>query len=411
MEEQRITCDLGIDLNDEFAMVSYYQSNMAEPDTVSTTAGSELYQIPVVLARRQNRNMWYYGDEARKMAKTSEVICVDSLLNRAYHREVIGIGGDNYEAVELLALFLRKLIELPQKLGAVGAMNRLILTVERLNADHMEMFWRVMSLLKIPTEQFLVVDHKVSFYYYALSQKEELWLHDIFLFEAWGDALTYYELKRDRRTSPQVVSIRESSRFTLAGAQRDEQFLAILQKAFEGKIISSVYLVGDGFDGGWMKLSLNYVCRGRRAFSGKNLFSKGACYAGAAQERRDWPCIYMGENEMKFNLSLKVRDKGTMAFYQLITAGRNWFEARGECEVIFSGAGSVDFWKQLPNSREARIETLELTDLPARPDRTTRLRILAKPVSDEKVEITIRDLGFGEFFRSSDKVWKYTMSL
>lgn len=411
MEEQRTVYDLGIDLNDEFAMVSYFQSNMEEPETVSMTAGSEIYQIPAVLAKRSNVSVWYYGDEAKRMAKTSEVVCVDALLSRAFHREVIDIGGEHYEAVELLALFLRKMIELPQKLGGIGVMNRLILTVERVNAETMKLFWKIASLLGIPTDKFLVIDHKESFYCYALSQQPELWLHDIFLFEATSDAVGYYELKRDRRTTPQVVSIRESKRYMLAGEQRDELFLSILQKAFEGKIISSVYLVGDGFDGEWMKQSLSYVCRGRRAFAGKNLFSKGACYAGAVRNASNWPCIYMGENEMKFNLSIKVRDKGAMAFYHLITAGHNWFEAKGECEVIFSGKGSVDFWKQLPNSREAKIETLQLTDLPARPDRTTRLRILAKPVSDEKVEITIRDLGFGEFFRSSDKTWKYTMSL
>jgi hypothetical protein len=119
----------------------------------------------------------------------------------------------------------------------------------------------------------------------------------------------------------------------------------------------------------------------------------------------------MGENEMKFNLSLKVRNKGEVSFYNLISAGKNWFETTGECEVILSGTGEIDFWKQLPNSREAVIETLELTDLPTRPDRTTRLRITATPVSDEKIEVKIRDLGFGEIYRSTDKVWKYTMTM
>ena len=114
---------------------------------------------------------------------------------------------------------------------------------------------------------------------------------------------------------------------------------------------------------------------------------------------------------MKFNLSLKVRDRGNMAFYNLISAGRNWFETKGECEVILSGTQAIDFWKQLPNSREAKIETLELTDLPSRPDRTTRVRITAKPVADDKIEIELKDLGFGEFFRGTDKVWKYTMSM
>ena len=83
---------LGIDLCDAYAMVSFYQLHMEEPDTVSAIAGSENYRIPVILARRKNVGMWYYGDEAKKMAKTSEVLCVDCLLQRAVNKEKILVG-------------------------------------------------------------------------------------------------------------------------------------------------------------------------------------------------------------------------------------------------------------------------------------------------------------------------------
>ena len=193
---------------------------------------------------------------------------------------------------------------------------------------------------------------------------------------------------------------------------QDEEFLRYLQKAFENKIVSTAYLVGNGFDGEWMKSSLAYLCRGRRVFMGMNLYSKGACYAAWARDNEDhWPFIYMGENEMKFNLSLKVKNHGELQFYNLISAGRNWFEAKGECELILSDTSEIDFWKQLPNSREAIIETLELTDMPCRPDRTTRIRIIAKPVADDKVNIEIKDMGFGELFRATDKSWHYTMTM
>lgn len=46
-------CYLGIELNDSYAMVSYMQPNMEEPETVSTIAGSENYRIPTLLARRK----------------------------------------------------------------------------------------------------------------------------------------------------------------------------------------------------------------------------------------------------------------------------------------------------------------------------------------------------------------------
>lgn len=145
---------------------------------------------------------------------------------------------------------------------------------------------------------------------------------------------------------------------------------------------------------------------------GMNLYSKGACYAAAARKNEDeWAFIYMGENEMKFNLSLKVRDKGELAFYNLISAGKNWFEISGECDVLLSDTTEIDFWKQLPNSREAVIESLELTDIPDRPDRTTRVHITAKPIADNKIDITIKDMGFGELYRGTNKVWHYTMSV
>lgn len=40
---------IGIDLNDSYAMVSYFQQNMKEPETVSTVAGSEEFQIHLYL--------------------------------------------------------------------------------------------------------------------------------------------------------------------------------------------------------------------------------------------------------------------------------------------------------------------------------------------------------------------------
>ena len=242
---------LGIDLCDAYAMVSFYQLHMEEPDTVSAIAGSENYRIPVILARRKNVGMWYYGDEAKKMAKTSEVLCVDCLLQRAVNKEKILVGDTSYDAVELLALFLKKVMELPQKLGASTHVDRLVITVEKLTKDNMEVFWKVANKLELTEEHFMVIDHKESFYYFALSQQKELWNHDVFLFSCEGDTLFSYDLKRDVRTTPQVVTIRESAPQQL-GENRDASFSNIMTESFMNRLGSSVYHVGGGFGGGWL---------------------------------------------------------------------------------------------------------------------------------------------------------------
>lgn len=403
---------IGIDLNDSYAMVSFFQQNMKEPETVSTVAGSEEFQIPLVLARRKSIGKWYYGDEARRLSKSGEMVCIDQLLKRALNSEKIVIDDDSFMAEELLALFLKKVMELPSKLGNPSSFDRLVICVDRLTKENVSMFYGMAVRLGINSRQLTVIDRKESFYYFALNQDKSLWLHDVVMFMQEKESIFFYSLKRDLRTTPQVVSIDESISYTLDKNDKDKSFLDIINESFKNQIISTVFLVGDTFAEGWMKQSVALLCKGRRVLMGNNLFTKGACYAAATRDREaEWPFVYMGENEMKFNLSLKVHDKGELSFYNLISAGSNWFESKGQCEVIISGSYEVDFWKQLPKSREAKIETLRLTDMPPRPDRATRIRITATPVSDDRIDIEIKDLGFGEIFMSSGKVWHYEMTM
>mgnify|MGYP006867319272 CR=1 FL=1 len=93
--------------------------------------------------------MWYYGEDAGRMAKTSEVICVDSLLRRAAASEVITIAKESYDAVDLLALFIKKVIELPQKLGNTSHVTGIVLTVDHLTKELIGIFRHVAELFRI----------------------------------------------------------------------------------------------------------------------------------------------------------------------------------------------------------------------------------------------------------------------
>ena len=376
---------LGIDLDNDNAVISYFQLNMKEPETVSTVAGSEVYQIPLILAKKHGIGQWFIGEEAKRLALLQGEEAVSGLLQAA----------------------------LAGKLGNPVIPDFLVITLEQLSREVTELFLQVAERIGIPEGKLTLIDRRESFYYFAFSQQKELWLHDVCLFDNRGDEVWCRRLERDQRTMPQLVTISEEQR-NIDRANKDASFLKIVSEVTGGHIVSAVYLTGDGFDGEWMKESLSFLCKGRRVFMGKNLYSKGACYAAARKcmtEENSWQFVYMGDNEMKVNVSLKVQSQGKTEFFTLISAGDNWYETVGECEVLLDGSNEIDFWLQLPNSKEAKIEKLTLADLPERPPRTTRLRIKAQPVSDMEVKIRIKDLGFGEIFKSSDKTWEYMMSL
>ena len=59
---------IGIDMDDENAVVSYCNSTANEPETFSMVAGSEAYLIPVAVIRKGDQ--WVIGTEAESIWKS-----------------------------------------------------------------------------------------------------------------------------------------------------------------------------------------------------------------------------------------------------------------------------------------------------------------------------------------------------
>lgn len=402
---------VGIDIDDRYAVVSFYEDGMKEPATVSMKPGTEVFQIPLQIGRSKEPGQWMIGEEVPDVAVSSDMVVVDDLLVRARKEEELVIEGESYPATELLAFFLKKLVGYISGPYGEVKIEGLAFSVERLDEQLVNLLWSVGEAFAVKKEQIVLLDRKSAFYYFALSQPRELWLQEVCLFDYKNDGMRSFRLERKLNTVPQMISIEEQY-FEVAKDRQDEEFYHILEQVFGKRIVSSVYLVGDGFDGGWMKQSLAYMCRGRRAFMGKNLYAKGACYAlRVIKDRIPWPYVYIGDNEMKLNVSLAVRNRGKKEFVTLLSAGDNWYDASSECDVILDDTKEIAIWLQAPDSKTANVEKLTLSDLPERPNRTTRLHIFVKPLSDRQVKIEMKDMGFGEIVKAKDKHWEYIMSI
>ena len=402
---------VGIDISARSTVLSIYNSNMDEPATVSTVLGEENYSIPTVLAKKLGMGQWFFGDEAVLKSRTKEAVLVEELYTLAVKNEQVYVDNQSYLARDLLVIFFNKLFSIPGPMAAMNEIEKLIVCTPQINLEVMELMNYVAGKLGIDSSKLTIIDRNECFYYYALSGKPELFLYNVALFDYSGNNMISCIMNRNQTTRPQLITLDVVNHGDIT-ENKDEMFDEIIADTFGSKLFSSVYLVGDGFDGEWMKASLSRLCRGRKVFLGKNLYSKGACYAGFVKDgKRDWPFIFIGDNDLKLNLSIKILDNNVMKFFTLIDAGESWYDAKGECEVILDGDAELEFYVQRPESREAHTEILELTDLPKRENRTTRLRIEASPISDTAVSIVITDLGFGEISPSSGKSWEHTISL
>lgn len=64
-------------------------------------------------------------------------------------------------------------------------------------------------------------------------------------------------------------------------------------------------------------------------------------------------------------------------------------------------------WMQKPGSREAKIESLELTELPPSEQERYRLSLSLYSGEEGKILLNIRDIGWGELKPGSGREWEY----
>ena len=380
---------------------------MDEPVTVSTVMGSESYQIPTKLSKKKGIGQWFIGNDAMSQERLSMAIGCDRFYEKALDDEKIYVEGEEFLARDLLSVFFRKLLSMPLPGIAKGKLSLLVICVEELDMKVYSTMNAVAQRLGLSRNKLYLIDKSESFYYYTLSQERSIFLHDVLLIDYDGALLTHCFLQKDVRTKPVTVTIEKASHGEILD-MKDERLYGIAESLLKGRIISGIYLTGDGFDGDWMKKSLTLMLQGRRLFLGKNLYSKGACYAGLVRlSLKEWPYVYIGDNELKLNLSLKVIDSNEMKLVTLLSAGENWYDEKGECECILDGTPNLECFVRKPDERSSEVVNIPLHGFPERENRTSRIRIEALPLSDSEVKVTVTDLGFGEISQKTLKTWEH----
>ncbi len=401
----------GIDLGKKNTILSFFDDSKKEPESVSTIMGSKEYQIPTVIAKRIGIEQWFYGKEAKEILQIGNVSEIFDLVSKALNDEEVILDDKNYKARDLFCMYLNYLLSISGLPYTKEYNSFLIITVPTLSTDVIELCSLIAKNLNIDENHIFIIDYMEAFYYYALNQEKETYLKNVILFECDSEEVKYDIMTLNREKSPIYVDVKSGIKM-LQGEKKDTAFYNIVTNMDVLRNSSSVYLVGEGFDGGWMQDSMKYLLSGRRVFIGKNLYSKGACFYGYIKnENIPWNYFYIGNNELKLSVSLKVTENNEMKFYVLQKMGENWFKSKSECEVILIGDNEIDFWVQRVNKRENKIEKIVLTELPKRETATTRLKISSKAVSDKEVVVNISDLGFGEISPSSGLKWKYKIKV
>lgn len=378
---------IGFDLGRESSVFTFYHQNNTEPMTVSSVPGEEKYQIPTP------RDLFPLIEQEAELG------------------------------VALLSNFFKMCFE---KLSAVGPMGGIsvMVTMETMKPVWVRAIRQALEMLDVPMDRIYLQDYLESFYYYALSQKKDLWRYKVALFEYKQDFITGYELSINANTKPAMVTIKNRGRICLDEKTRgsrkpehwkrmkDVRFLEQAKKQIGTDAYSTVYLVGEEFDQSWEHESIKYLCSRRKVYQGQNLYSKGACYGAMHLSGMVsiGSFLYAGPDMIEHNISMKMFRRGVESRVDMINAGINYYMAYYTCEFILDDTEELVFTSRSIHGDTAD-HTVKLTDLPKRPNRATRIRMEMTFAAKDRCRVRLEDLGLGELYKSSGKKWEAVIGL
>ena len=366
----------------------------------------------IILGKLQDE--WVYGKDAVQLASVEEKCTVSDLYTKAVKQEKVKIGGQVKDGVWLLAKYLQLALEQFENI------ERITFSVPKTDIDISKMLKGMGRFLGIPKENIAVQDFKESFCHYMFYQPKELWQYEAALFYCDRNEIRAYMLRKLKTVSGRgadmfvtVDQVANAQMKELAAVypvlnvdkakDADERFRAFIQSVFEKKVVSSVFLTGEGFENNWYPLSLKVLCNGRRAFIGNNLYSKGACYHAWHQTREeDEIPVYLDDSKMMEQVCLRMRVHGKEGWYPIVQWGSHWYESDGQWEVLLEDTSDIEIHIESLATGELEAETVSLEGLKSRRDYALRLQIETIFLDERTCKIIFKDIGFGEFYPASD---------
>lgn len=421
MAENYINLWVGYDLGNAYSQISCYNERKNEVDSICLPGKKAAYEIPTKLCKNKNSDEWFFGEDAESHMQEPWIFIRD-FLDHYEDAPTLEAGGQTFEKKVLLFKFVTLSMELIQRYYPHGRVQWLTFTAPEFPRKLIIDLLELGAQLGIAPECLKIQNHVASYENYALCQPKELWQHDVGMFEYNDSGLSYCHLTINRKRSPMVIQAAKlplgaymngEDYKVLSPVELDRRFLNVIKEVLGNRNVSTIYLVGRGFDGGWMNLSLKIMCSSRKGFIGQNLYAKGACYNSMleATKAKNQTFIALNDEIVPENVYLQVSRNRESFRYELVKAGSDWYNIAETAEVILDGTDTIPLHVRDFVTNKERIIPLKLENMPERPNRTTRIRIHLEFEDSRICNVIMEDKGFGTLFPGTGKTWKKRLNV
>lgn len=417
---------LGIDFSNDYTQVSLMGTDDKKPESLSTLKGDRRYLIPTVLYKKKEISEWCIGDNAVQLCydDDDDSQTVKNIVDIISGNDDVMVENKVYTPKEILDIYFKELFSYVKKLINAGKIHEVAITIEEPEKKVIDSIYDSVVKCGFLKEHIRVISHAEAFIYYTINQERDIWVNDVALFDFNGKHFYYKRLDLVRGKKEKIIEVADMDLSGIISMdmlydtdgreQADNAFADFIMGEFRKHVTSAVYLTGVGFYKDWASKALEQMCNvRRRVFKGYNLYVQGACYAALKKYKKinTVDHIFKCSGRTGADIGLMIEHEGRNIIMLLSKAGTNWYDAGAQVECIVDNVLNIQFVFSPIASSIQRNVVIDLSSLPERKNKTTRIRITIAYKSEDVCDIVIKDLGFGDFEKATDVVIKETVDI
>lgn len=326
-------------------------------------------------------------------------------------------------SVENMVSHMASLIEAAKRITGNTTVRRVCVCVEHFEKDVLDCIAMIFDRLAFKRSCWSVIGTEESFAYYAYNQKKELYSPGVLLLDYQKEAF-YAHLMSNARYDNNDIIMENSYKLEdkdVSGAYKLEGGLPSVQQRLiewltpiiSQRPVASVYLTGEGFDvERYPEALTKFLCNRRRVFAGQNLYVKGAAFCAYEETNEAMQRVIMAcRNRVSSGIDIDILERGVPKRLRVIKPGVNWYEAGRKLDFIVDDAECIRLLIRPCNGASDFVSEIDISEISYRKKKMTRISVEFAFVSDSKCTVIIRDKGFGEFVKATDKIITYELDL
>lgn len=406
---------LGIDFSKTDMQISLWNEERTRAEMYNFTGGSTGEVLPMMVIADENGKL-LMAKEALDYSMRAKKQGVTSLYGN-FSEEPVEMGERKMTITELFAEYLKNALGTIRRRYGGAPIARIGMTGERMTSAHIRQLIAVMETLGYEKEKLFFSTHADAFLWYELYESTDPHSCSMTLdFDSKGVRAYLMTPEEHGRNLPCYVSTVDYSELTmgnltnvLEAEERARCFENIAEVALARKKVATLYVTGAFIEDAEITKVLQKLSEdNRRVFAGRGLYCLGACLHAVKEKL---PKNTIADRQIFHNVYLEAYQDAQEGPVRLMKAGEFLEEAKKQVQVILDDTVELRFQIEDVRKGDSIVCTLQPDNIAVRENKTLRLEIELYFLDYETLVLKVRDIGFGEIYPATYRVWEQLVHL